>query len=168
MEKGEIFNFAKKFGIGIFEISIFFLLTILSFLLIKFGVTVSIKILPFLIKLSKILSAVLFFILFPLFIFKRIRPFSLATMIISSYIFGITLWVVSAVLAYSIWGIWALVIGFMILGIGVFPVALLATIFTANWAGFLVLVYLFFLMLISKCFPLYVVYRISKKEEEVK
>jgi hypothetical protein len=70
----------------------------------------------------------------PLLLFRGARGFVGNTYITASYVFGITTWVWSLLLAYSYWGVFAVIIGLVIMGVGVFPVALLACLFHANWS----------------------------------
>jgi hypothetical protein len=71
----------------------------------------------------------------PLLLFRGARGFVGNTYIRASYVFGITTWVWSLLLAYSYWGVFSVIIGLVIIPfVGVFPVALLACLFHANWS----------------------------------
>ena len=108
------------------------------FLLIAFllngVVVISEKVLPFLMSLTGILTAILILVLAPLAFFKKTREWSATGIYLFSYVFGLTLWFYSALIAYVLWGFLALIIGLVILGIGVLPVALLASLFSGEWA----------------------------------
>jgi hypothetical protein len=54
----------------------------------------------------------------------------------SSFLFGLSLWAFSCIVVVAIWGYGALAVGLVLAGIGVIPVALLATLFHAEWAWF--------------------------------
>lgn len=78
-------------------------------------------------------------ILLPLSIFKRLRGFTGGGIFFSSFLFGLVAWLLGFILTYSIWGAWAVVIGFLFLGGGVVPIALLATAINGYWDPFFTL-----------------------------
>src|SRR6516225_1687774 len=82
------------------------------------------------------------FILGPLAVIRRTRGFSAAGLMIASYVFGVCLWITSLLLTWALWGGIAVFIGLIVLGIGIVPVALLATLFRAQWWNLLDLVML--------------------------
>ena len=55
-------------------------------------------------------------------------------MFIASYVFGATLWVRSLLVTYTLWGGIGLAIGLFMAGVGVVPLALLATLFNGLWS----------------------------------
>jgi len=55
---------------------------------------------------------------------------------ISSFIFGAVLWLGAFVLTYSIWGLLAVIVGLFLFGIGVVPIALIATAIHGFWSPF--------------------------------
>jgi len=75
-------------------------------------------------------------ILLPLGFFYKTRKIAAIGMILSSVFFGIILWLESLYLTYSIWGAIWVYIGLFFLGIGVFPIAILATIFSGSFIDF--------------------------------
>jgi len=83
-------------------------------------------------------------ILLPAGIFKKIRPYAGIGLFISSYVFGLTLWLTGLLITYVLWGIWAVIIGLFILGIGVVPIAILATLFSGVWSMFGFLLFMVF------------------------
>ena len=52
---------------------------------------------------------------------------------IRAYVYGLTLWFWALLLTYLIWGIRAVFIGLFIAGIGVIPIAILATALNGEW-----------------------------------
>ena len=52
----------------------------------------------------------------------------------ASSIFGITLWIWGLVLTYNLWGGGAVLVGLFLFGVGVVPMAMLATLFAAMWS----------------------------------
>ena len=61
---------------------------------------------------------------------------------ISAFIFWLNAWVWSFLLCLSIWGALSVVIGFIILGIGIVPIAILACMFDGQWGVILQLIIL--------------------------
>jgi len=72
-------------------------------------------------------------IFLPLGIFRKTKGVSACALIVSSYVYGLTLWFWSLCLAYLLWGIFAVVVGLFIAGVGVVPIAILASAFTGEW-----------------------------------
>ena len=91
------------------------------------------KIFPFLKVLYSIAMFVSIFSLLPTALFRRTRGIAGIGLFIASYIFGATLWVWAFLLTYMLWGMGALIIGLLIFGIGVVPIAMLATLFKGEW-----------------------------------
>lgn len=106
------------------------------------GVWVSKHLLPWLTVISLIVFAIVIFVLLPLAIPRATRGFSSVAILIASYIFGATLWMFGLLLTYFTWGIVAVIIGLVFLGVGVVPIALLATLFKGMWGPFFTLVLL--------------------------
>ena len=72
-------------------------------------------------------------IMLPLYLFRKTKIFSASTIYYSSYLFGLQLWLSGLMLTLQIWGIWAVIIGLLLLGIGVIPIAIIATLFHGLW-----------------------------------
>lgn len=73
------------------------------------------------------------FVLLPLAIFKKTKLYSGIAMFFLSYLFGLALWIYSAIITYLFWGWFGLIVGIVLVGVGVFPVAVLASIFNGEW-----------------------------------
>jgi hypothetical protein len=129
-----MFERIKSIGESILGFAILIGIFILIAFLLNGVVTISEKILPFLMNLTGILTAILIIVLTPLAFFKRTREWSATGIYFFSYVFGLTLWFYSALISYVLWGFLALIIGLVILGIGVLPVASLASIFNGEWS----------------------------------
>jgi len=126
----------KNLGGYFIGIIIFIGLILLITLFIKGGIKLSALIIPWLIVISQYTLVIVIIILLPLSLIRKTRSFSSIGFMISSYIFGATLWVWSFLLAYILWGFTGLFIGLTIAGVGVIPIAMLASIFNAHWASF--------------------------------
>ncbi len=132
----------KDFGWGILGIAFMIGLMLLALLFIKGGLWLSATLYPWIILISLITFAVSLLILLPLGIFKKTRPASGIGLLIASYIFGATVWIWSFLLAYVLWGFLGLLIGLFIGGVGVVPIAMLATLFSGEWSAFIELIVL--------------------------
>lgn len=81
-------------------------------------------------------------ILLPFCIFRKTKLYASIGLVCSSYIFGITLWFSGFNLTFELWGIVALIIGLAVVGLGVIPMAILATILNGLWSELILLVIL--------------------------
>lgn len=81
-------------------------------------------------------------VLLALSVFKGIRGFAGGTIFLSSFIFGLVTWLLGFVVTYSLWGLWAVIVGILFVGGGVVPIALLATLFKGMWDPFFTLLVL--------------------------
>lgn len=106
------------------------------------GVWVSKHLLPWLTVISFVVFAIVIFVLLPLAIPRATRGFSSISMLIASYVFGATLWMFGLLLTYFTWGVVAVIIGLVFFGVGVVPIALLATLFKGMWGPFFTLILL--------------------------
>lgn len=106
------------------------------------GVWGSKHLLPWLTVISFVVFAIVIFVLLPLAIPRATRGFSSISMLIASYVFGATLWMFGLLLTYFTWGVVAVIIGLVFFGVGVVPIALLATLFKGMWGPFFTLILL--------------------------
>jgi len=126
---------------GSLGIAMFVTMLLLPALFLVGALWVGEKILPWLGLLSMLALTICIFILLPLSMFKATRAAAGSLFLWMSLIFGLTGWFLGLLLTYSIWGILAVVIGLFMLGIGVVPIAMLATLLNGMWPelGLLVL-----------------------------
>jgi len=92
------------------------------------------KALPWLLLAGSRTFDVCFFILLPLCIFKKTRPWAGLGFYLASYLFGVALWAFSCIVAFGHWGYVGLIVGLLLAGVGVFLVALLAVLVHAEWS----------------------------------
>ena len=123
----------KHAGWGLLGIIIIMFGLALAALVIEGGAWLSATIYPWLVDISVISFAISIFILLPLATLKKTRGASGIGLLITSYIFGATLWVWSFLLVYDFWGPLPLFIGIFLGGIGVVPIAMLASMFKGEW-----------------------------------
>lgn len=151
MVKGE--NLNKKtylatttgYQIPIAAIVIFIAIISIPVLFILGSVWLSTKVIPWLNLASEITFFVILILLLPLSIFPKTRSFAGSGMIFLSFIFGLNLWFLGLLLTYALWGAIAVIIGLFIIGIGVVPIAMLATLFNGMWKELGILFLLTFL-----------------------
>jgi hypothetical protein len=102
----------------------------------------STKLLPWFSILTWIVFGLVVFIILPLAIPRATRGFSSVALFIASYVFGATLWMEGLLLTLFIWGLRAVFIGLFLAGVGVVPIAMLATLIKGMWGPLIELVLL--------------------------
>lgn len=126
----------KSVGGTVIGFGILLLLLSLPVILVKGGLWAAEHILPTLSIVGGVALGVDLILLLPLSLVRRLRPVTGSGIVISSYIFGATLWLAGLIFTYSLWGFWAVLIGLFFIGIGVVPIALLATALHGMWPPF--------------------------------
>ncbi len=99
------------------------------------------KAFPWLFYGGAIAFAICLLVLLPLSIFRKLRPWTGLGFQLASYLFGTLLFAFSCLVAVQLWGYVGLIIGLLLAGGGVVPVAFLAALFHGKWAllGYVVL-----------------------------
>jgi len=100
------------------------------------------KLLPWFSVLTWLAFGLVVFVFLPLSIPRATRGFSSVALLISSYVFGATLWMEGLLLTLFIWGLGAVFVGLFIAGVGVVPIAILATLIKGMWGPLIELVLL--------------------------
>lgn len=67
-------------------------------------------------------------------IFRRTRGIGGAGLFFSSYLIGLSLWVWSLIIAYSLAGVFWMIFGLVFGGVGIVPIAFIAALLKAEWA----------------------------------
>lgn len=75
----------------------------------------------------------IFVLSLPLSIFLKTRALAATIMYIISYIYGAILWTWSFLITFFKWGVIGVIIGLIIAGVGVFPIAIIANIVDNDW-----------------------------------
>lgn len=123
-----------KGGMGVLlGLGVMVALVFVGALLIEGGARLSVVVYPWLSRAAGIAFTVALFVLFPMSFIRPARSFSSAGLMISSYVIGLALWVWALILTYVLWGLWAVVIGLFFMGVGIVPIAMLATLFKGMW-----------------------------------
>jgi invasion protein IalB len=79
--------------------------------------------------------AVCGFILLPCALFRATRTFSAYGVFISSVIFGAFTWIFGFLVTLQYWGVFGVLIGLSVVGVGVVPLGILAAAFDSNWSA---------------------------------
>jgi hypothetical protein len=153
----------KSFGYYILGIAGIFLLLLISIAMINGAVWVGEHVLQWLMNFSWIVLFINLFILLPLGLFKKTRIVGGIGMYVSSYVFGLTLWFLGLLLTYFKWGFFGILVGLILGGVGVVPVAMLAMLFGGDFFTFTTLIVLAILALGTQILGLYL---INKEEEK--
>ncbi len=124
----------KSVGSFVLGICIFVGAIVLAVMLVKGGLWLSERVYPWLVVLTAISLFVVILVLLPLAIFRRTRAFAGGGIYFASFVFGLTLWVWSLLTSYALWGIGGIVVGLLLGGIGVVPIAILASLFHGLWS----------------------------------
>jgi len=123
--------------------------------------TIIVSILDFFRILAFVALAIAVLLMIPLALFRKTRKLSGKGFIGAAFVCGAYLWLWSSAICYS-WNIWSLVIGWFLLGFGVYPIALLASAIQGAWPLF---VELLISGLIVFCFRFFGVYIYSLTED---
>jgi hypothetical protein len=132
------FQTAKTIGTGL---AFLFAILALPLLYIYGVVWFSQKALPWLSLACVIAFAICLLVLLPLSIFRKLRPWTGLGIFFASFLFGTMLFAFSCLVVLELWGVFGLVVGLILAGVGVLPVAFLAALFHGEWAllGYVVL-----------------------------
>ncbi len=120
---------------------IFLVIILITAFIITFliggGLLVSTILYPALSIISIFAVLACLFVFLPFSRIKEKKDVAVTGILTTSYILGVTLWTFSFIIAYDIWGFLGLAIGLFLFGIGVIPVAVMATLFALEWTIFL-------------------------------
>ncbi|MEW6325097.1 MAG: hypothetical protein AB1515_06885 [Nitrospirota bacterium] len=159
-------NTLKEIGSTALFIIFFIGLILLGAMFLKGAIWLSATLYPWLVGISGTTLAITVFFLIPNAIFSPIPKIAGIGMVIASYVFGTTLWTMSLLLTYLLWGGWAVFIGLFIFGIGVVPMAMLAIALKGIWLGVGELALLLVLSLGLRFWGAYLLVKIDEKTVE--
>lgn len=91
------------------------------------------QILPLLLDFVVPVLAISVLALIPLSFFNRTRAWAGKMLYLSSFLYGICAWLLSFVITMELWGVFAVILGLVLLGIGIVPIGVLAALFNAQW-----------------------------------
>ena len=154
----------KNLGYYILGIGGLFVLILISIFTIKGAVWIGEHVLQWLINFAWIVLAVNLLILLPLSLFRKTGIVGGIGMYISSYIFGLTLWFLGLLITYFTWGFLGVFIGLVMAGVGVVPVAMLATLLNGEFFSLLVLIVLTILTFGVRSLGIYLASRAEERK----
>lgn len=102
-------------------------------------------------------------VVLPLAIPMATRGFASTALFSASWLFGITLWMHALVLTLVLWGPIAAFIGLFLAGVGVVPVAMLATLFKAEWISLLEVVVMLFMTFGARVGSIYLAESVERR-----
>ena len=111
-------------------------IVMLALMFLHGGVWLGEKALPFFLWLAKITFGVVLLVLLPLATYHKTQRFAASGLIQAASVFGLTLWVWALLLTYNLWGGGAVLVGVCLLGVGVVPMAMVATGLAKMWPTF--------------------------------
>ncbi len=106
--------------------------------------------LPWVQKARAITLLLSLFIFLPMLIFKRSRRLGATCLFFGSYVFGLACWLLSFILTLGFLGVFWLIIGLLLFGVGVFPMALIGCALHRAWPLFWVVLQSFGLMVAAR------------------
>lgn len=127
-------DFLKSAGWTVLGLGMMVVLMLIAVLFIRGGVWASEKILPIAYIVAQTSFWVCLLILMPLAVIDATKGFAGVALVWASYTFGALLFMVSLIFVYNAWGIVAIILGFMMMGIGVVFLAFLAALFKGMWS----------------------------------
>ncbi len=98
-------------------------------------IEIAVKVYTFTLPFYELALAVAVFVLLPLTIWRKTRGAAGAGLMVTSYIFGLTTWLFSAAVTFGSFGWFGLIIGLLVLGVGVVPLAIIGAIFKLDNGG---------------------------------
>jgi hypothetical protein len=98
--------------------------------------------------------------------FRKLRPFVARALMYSSFYMGFSCWWYSFIVLYQMAGGWFILIGILILGIGIVPLAFLAAVLHGYWSTFWNLVLAVAFFFVPRLIVIFISHREAKREEQ--
>ena len=98
------------------------------------------KIISWSVAIAQIFFVLDIIIFLPLSFIKKTKKFAGKGLFFSGFIFGFTVWLIGAIITFSYWGIIALIIGLVLMGVGVIPMGIVACFFNGLWLELAILI----------------------------
>jgi len=99
-------------------------------------------------------------------IFKKTRGFGSVGLFLCSYVVGITLWIWSLILSYTMAGIVWMIMGLLFGGIGIVPIALIASLLRMEWLIAIEIIVLAIIAFALRSFGIFLTGKASQAIEE--
>lgn len=153
----------KDLFTGALGIGLFLAIIIISAIFLIFGLKIASAVYPILETIAAIFIIISLFIFIPLAFFKKTRMISIYGFIISAFIFAINVWIFSLLTTYFYWGIFGVVLGIMLGGIGEIPIAVIASLLHGDWASIFNIISTVVLFLIAQGLAAYLGSKVEKE-----
>jgi len=154
----------KSFGSTLLGLAIIAGILILIILALHGTAWVSEKLLPVLDVVISISFVPILLVVLPLSFFKKCRGWCGLTFYFWSYLIGLYLWMASLLATLVLWGWFAVILGLFLAGVGVVPIALLASAFHGEWSLF---GGIFLQLAFVIAARMYGIYLLGKADEEI-
>jgi len=112
------------------------------------------KVISWSVAISQIFFVIDIIIFLPMSFIKKTKKFAGKGLVFSSFIFGITVWLLGAIITFSYWGIVALIIGLVLMGVGVIPMGMVACFINGLWIELIFLVIGSILIFVTRAYGL--------------
>ena len=132
----------KALGTILLGAAVFLALLALPVVFIMGSLWAAERLLPALIIVGWIALGIDILLLLPLSIIRPFRPFTGGGIFLSSYLFGIVTWLTGFIVTYSVWGLLGVIIGCLLMGVGVVPLGIVASLLNGMWEPFFTLLVL--------------------------
>ncbi len=126
-------RFAQGPGMTVVALLCFVALMFLCVLILHGVAWVIERVIPWVLAAAYLAAFVGFVVLLPLSFFHRTRAFSANGILLVSYVLGIWTWCYAFVVTYNLWGVPGIIIGFLLAGVGIVPIAIIAAMFRGEW-----------------------------------
>ena len=100
---------------------------------VKGAVWLGTHVLPWLFVANTLVAALDILILLPLAALRATRALSGSGFVLSSFVFGATLWFWGLLITFFMWGFIGVFVGLVIMGVGVVPIGMLAAAINGEW-----------------------------------
>jgi hypothetical protein len=81
------------------------------------------------------------FVFLPLALFRATRMAAASGLYVASFVFGACTWIFGLIVTWNYWGLIIAFIGIAFFGVGVVPLAIVASAFHSDWAGVLAAIF---------------------------
>ncbi|HUD04590.1 MAG TPA: DNA translocase FtsK [Patescibacteria group bacterium] len=153
----------KDLFTGALGIGLFLAIIIISAIFLIFGLRIASAVYPILETIAAIFIIISLFIFLPLALFKKTRMISIYGFSISAFIFAINVWIFSLLTTYFYWGIFGVVVGIMLGGIGEIPIAAIASLLHGDWTSIFNIISTVVLFLIAQGLAAYLGSKVEKE-----
>jgi hypothetical protein len=140
---------------------------LVALMFLRGGVWLGERALPYFVGVARITLGVVLILLLPLAAFRQTQRLAARGLMAAASIFGMTLWVWGLVLTYTLWGGGAVLVGLFLFGVGIVPMAMLATAFAAMWSTFGQLLLLAVLIYATRRFSKLLFLKVHRAEQKI-